>query len=244
MLFYVSTIGVLGSNRQLIALAICMYSLKFVIEKKPFHFLISVMFAFLFHSSALLFLVYYFLNRDFSKLHILAMLLIAFVIGKSSLPSIAFSGLGNLMSEASASKVSTYSEKGSLGDFSLSLIGFVRRITYFIIFIWSYNSLTKKWPSYKLMFNGFLFGLLFYLAFSSSLLILVNRGSLYFNIMEVFLITCQLLFFKSHKNILAILFVIFLYSFYIFFQSISVYSDLFLPYKGIFINSEYKRDLY
>jgi hypothetical protein len=244
LLFYVSTMGVLGSNRQLIALAICLYSLQYVIKRKPIRFFLLIMLAFLFHTSALLFFVYYFLNRDFKKQYIFGVLIFAFIIGKTTIPNLFFSSLGNLIGGASTSKVEIYSEKDSLGDFSLSIVGLIRRLVYFLVFYLNYDNLSKKLSAYKLIFNGFSFGLVLYFLFSNSLLILVNRGSIYFNIMEVFLITSLPFLFKIHKDRLIIIFILFLYSFYLFFQSISVYSDLFLPYKGVFINSEHKRNLY
>lgn len=244
LLFYVSTIGVLGSNRQLLALSICLYSVQFVMEKKPIKFFALIFIGFLFHTTAIIFSVYYFLNRDFKKHQIYWALIIAIVVGKTTLPNIFFSGLGNLLGGSSASKAEIYSQEGSLGDFSLSIFGLIRRLVYFIVFFFYYDVLTKKIIAYKLIFNGFLCGLIFYFLFSDSLLILVNRGSLYFNIMEVFLITSLLFLFKSRKDKMIIVVLLFFYSFYVFFQSISAYSDLFLPYKGIFINSEFKRNLY
>jgi len=244
LLFYVSTIGVLGSNRQLIALSICLYSMQFIYIKQPSKFFSLVILAFFFHTTALIFLVFYFLNRDFKKYQVFGILLFSFIVGNTSLPNFLFSNLGNILGEASASKALIYSEKGSLGDFSLSTLGIIRRFFYFFIFFISYDSICKKFISYKLLFNGFLFGLIFYFLFSNSLLILVNRGSLYFNVMEVFLITCQLLIFRRNRDKFIFLVLFFFYSFYLFFQSISVYSDLFLPYKGVFINTDFNRSLY
>jgi hypothetical protein len=244
LLFYVSTIGILGSNRQLLALAICLFALQFVVAKKPIQFFSLVFLAFLFHTSALLFLVFYFLDKDFKKKYIIGVLVISIIVGATSLPNFLFSGLGNILGEASANKAEIYAEKGALGNFSLSLVGLIRRLIYFVVFFLFYDRLTVKYKEYKLIFNGFLFGLIFYFLFAGSLLILVNRGSIYFNVMEVYLLTSLLYIFNINKDRLVILLIIFVYSFYLFFQSISVYSDLFLPYKGIYINTEYKRDLY
>ena len=60
MIFYVTTLGVMGSNRQLFALAISLYSLKYVINKNTFKFFLLIGIAFLFHSSAILFSVFFF----------------------------------------------------------------------------------------------------------------------------------------------------------------------------------------
>lgn len=244
LLFYVTNIGVLGSNRQLLALAICLYALRFIIEKKSVKFFILVFVAFLFHTTALLFMVYYFLNRDFKKYQIIIALFLALIIGKTSLPNILFSGLGSLLGGASSTKAEIYSGTSDLGPASLSLIGIIRRLLYFTLFLYNYDRIIVKFKEYNLLFNGFLFGLIFYLLFSNSLLILVNRGSLYFNIMEIFLLTSQFLIFHLKTDRKYVLLLILLYSIYLFFQAISPYADLFVPYKGIFINSDFSRNLY
>lgn len=241
LLFYVLTIGIMGSNRQLIALAICLYALKFVNAKKPIHFFLLIVLASLFHTTAIICLIYYFLNRNFKKNQILLVLLLAFVIGKTSLPNLIFSGFGNLLGGTAANKAEIYSEKEI--EAGVSLFGLIRRLLYFAIFLYNYDRLSEKFQMYKLLFNGFLFGLIFYFLFSSTLVILVNRGSLYFNVMEPFLIASQLLLFSS-KDRGYMLFMFTIYSIYIFFQSISAYDDLFIPYKGIFINTEFSRNLY
>lgn len=244
LLFYVSTMGMLGSNRQLIAIAVCLYSLQYIVTKKPVKFFVLIFLAFLFHTTAIIFSVYYFLNRDFKKYQVHTILILAFIIGKTTIPNLFFSGLGSLLGGASETKAEFYAEKDILGDSALSIVGLIRRLLYFLVFYWSYDKLVEKLKIYKLLFNGFLFGLVFYFLFSNSLLILVNRGSIYFNVMEVFLITSLLYLFKTNKDRMIIVVVLFVYSFYMFFQSINTYPDLFLPYKGIFVNESFKRNLY
>lgn len=241
LIFYTLTIGVMGSNRQLIALAICLYSLQFVDAKKPIIFFILVVLASLFHTTAVIFTVFYFLNRDFKKYQILLAILLAFIIGKTSLPNLFFSGFGNLLGGTAASKAEVYGEIEVTAG--LSLFGLIRRLIYFAIFLYNYDKLSQKFRMYKLLFNGFLFGLIFYFLFSSTLIILVNRGSLYFNVMESFLLASQLLLFTP-KDRGYVFVMLIMYSIYIFFQSISAYEDLFIPYKGIFINSNFSRYLY
>jgi len=244
LLFYALTMGYLGSNRQLIALAICLYALRFVVERKPIIFFSLVFFAFLFHTSALLFAVYYFLNKDFQKKYVLGALFLAIAIGQTQIPNLLFSGIGNLLPGASAGKTDFYSNKDNFQDLSLTISGLIRRLLYFFLFFINYDTLSKKFEHYKLIFNGFLFGLIFYFLFSNSILIVVNRASLYFNVMECFLLASQLLLFNFARDRSYILFIIVLYAFFLFFQSIGSYPDLFLPYKGIFINSDFNRNLY
>ncbi|WP_343588615.1 EpsG family protein [Flavobacterium sp.] len=232
LVFYASTMGILGSNKQLIALAICFYSLKYLLDGKSFKFFLLVFIAFLFHTSALLFLIYYFLNRDIKKKYILLSLVLAIVIGKSSLPNLLFSNFANFLGGALADKAEKYGDN-NLSATSLSLIGLIRRLLFFSLFFINYDKITSKFPTYKLLFNGFFVGLLIYFLFSGSLIVLAGRGSFYFNIMECFLMSSQLLLFKSKKDRAYLLLVFFIYSYFIFFQSIAEYPELFIPYNGV-----------
>ena len=235
-----STMGIVGSNKQLIAIAICLYSLEFLLNKKRIKFFLCVFVAFLFHTSALIFFVYYFFNRDFKKYYIIIALVLGFVIGRSTLPNLLFDSFANFLGGAAAYKAEIYSEN-KLSETTLSLIGVFRRILFFIIFFINYDAIVKKFPTYRLLFNGFSFGLLIYLMFSNSFVILVGRGSFYFNIMECFLLASQLLLFPSKKERSYLLILFFVYGYFIFHQSISEYPQLFLPYKGVFINESFER---
>jgi hypothetical protein len=234
-IFYSSTMGLMGSNRQLIALAICLYSLKFILEKKRLKFLLCVLVAFFFHASALIFLVYYFLNRDFKKTYVVSLLLLAILIGKSSIPALVFSGIADFLGGATAVKAEFYNESG-FSQATLSLTGLIRRLLFFIVFIVNYNLLNKKWPAYRVIFNGYIVGLIIYFMFQESVMILIARGSSYFTIMECFLMASQLLLIKYKKDRSSILIFLLIYACLIFFQSVAYYDYLFIPYKGIFIN--------
>jgi hypothetical protein len=244
LVFYASSIGVMGSNRQLIALGICLFALKYVIDnKKPIYFFLLVGLAFSFHSSAIIFIVYYFLNREFNQILIFAVLIGSFILGRTNLPFLIFSYVGNSIGGMGASKVNVYTQifQQELERFNLGVLGLLKRLLFVSLFAFNYKYLAKKLPYYKLMFNGYIVGLIIYFLFSSSIIILVNRGSLYFNVMEALLLSCQFLILKNKHYQVNFLLLLFIISVFLFFQSISGYMDLFVPYKGILINSEYFR---
>ena len=142
-----------------------------------------------------------------------------------------------------ASKALIYIENSQdeLLNNSLSILGLIKRLLFIGLFIYNYKFLTAQLSYYKLIFNGYFVGLIIYLLFSSSILVLVNRGSLYFTTMEVLLLASQFLVIK-HKDFKSLfLIILFLISVLLLFQSIGAYDDLFIPYKGIFINSEFTR---
>jgi hypothetical protein len=83
-----------------------------------------------------------------------------------------------------------------------------------------------------------------YVLFANSLLILVSRGDMYFNLLEPLLLASQVLLLTRKTNRLVMASALGVLSFVFFLQSISPYPDLFLPYKGLVINSDYSRPMY
>jgi len=246
LMFYTLSIGMMGSNRQLIALAICLYSLKYLNDNKPFLFFLLVIIAINFHTTAFVFIIYYFLNRKINPYFIIVVLGCSFIIGKSQLPLNFFSYVGDLIGGHSATKTLIYldSAKDVLSELNLSMIGLIKRIVFLAFFYYNRKKLSEILPYYNLMLNGYAFGIALYFLFADSLLIIVSRGSLYFNIMEPLLIASQVCLLKRKENKIMVIALLLVFSFFFFFQSIITYPDLFLPYKGIFINSDYLRNLH
>lgn len=243
LVFYATTMGVLGSNRQLIALGICLYALRYVIEKNAIKFFLLIAIAYLFHVTAIIFIIYYFLNRDIKQFWVFAILILSFIIGKTSIPLSFITFIANNIGGMASSKALHYIDiaEDDLLNNSLSVLGFIKRFLFIGLFIYNYKFLTSKLTYYKLIFNGYVVGLVLYFLFSSSILLLVNRGSLYFSAMEVLLLSSQFLVLKNKDYKVILLFILFIISIFLFFQSIAGYADLFIPYKGIFINTDFKR---
>ncbi|WP_415375212.1 EpsG family protein [Patiriisocius sp. Uisw_017] len=243
LVFYATSMGVMGSNRQLIALGICLFALRYVVNKNALKFFLLVGLAFLFHSSAILFSVYYFLNKDIKQSLIIAILGVSFIIGKTSLPILAFSFVGDNIGGMGSAKVLAYTERYQEDpeQYRLGIMGLIKRFLFLGIFIYNYKYLTAKLSYYKIIFNGYFVGLIIYFLFSSSILVIVNRGGLYFATMEVLLIASQFLLIENKHYKVNLLLLLFIVTLFLFFQSIVGYPDLFLPYKGVFINPDFHR---
>lgn len=246
MFFYATNLGMVGSNRQLLAIIICLWGLDFIFERKPLKFIGTVGMASLFHTTAFLFVIYYFLNKNFKKVTVVSILIISFIIGKTGLPFLVFSKFGGLFGELAASKTTAYTEgaKDVLAEASLSVFGLIKRLLFIAVFTYNYAFLTQKLSYYKLLYNGYVLGMVIYFLFASSLLILVNRGSLYFNIMESLLISCQFLVFSKRLDKAYVFFVLLLISIVFLFQSIAAYPELFNPYKSLFYNIDFNRKMH
>lgn len=246
MFFYATNLGMVGANRQLLAMVICFWSLEYVFEKKPFKFFATIGLATLFHTSAFLFVVYYFFNRNFKTTMVISILMVSFIIGKTSLPFWIFSKFGGIFGEMSATKATVYTEmaKDDLQEAGLGIIGLIKRLLFIAVFTYNYSFLTNKLNYYKVLYNGYVFGTVMYLLFSGSLLILINRGSLYFNIMESLLISCQFLLLYKRLDREYVFFVLLFISILFMYQSIAFYPDLFNPYKGLFYNIDLSREMH
>jgi len=245
MFYYANNLGIVGSNRQLLAIVICLWSLEFVFERKPFKFFCTVVVAMLFHTTAFMFAIYYFLNRNFKAAVIILVLIASFIIGKTSLPFFIFSKFGGLFGELATSKTSYYSAtaEDSLAEGGLGIMGLIKRLLFIAIFTYNYSFLSNKLTYYKVLYNGYMFGIMVYFLFSSSMLVLVSRGSLYFNIMESLLISCQFLVLYKRVDREYVFFALLFISIVFLYQSIAVYPDLFDPYKSLFYNVDYNRSM-
>ena len=235
--------GFIGANRQLIALGVCLYALRYVSDRKALKFFLFVGIAFLFHRTALIFSIFYFLNRDIKKSLVLGILAIAILLGRTNFPYLAFTFVGEYFGGMASSKVFLYLDRSQddLMNNKLTILGLLKRLAFLGLFLYNYKFLASKLSQYKLIFNGYFVGLVFYFLFSSTLLIMVNRGSLYFNVMETILLACQFLVITNKHLKVNSLIILWIISIFLMFQSISGYSDLFLPYKGVNINTEFHR---
>lgn len=240
LLFYASTMGLLGSHRQLIALAICLNALVFLLKGNRITFFVLVGVAFLFHTSALLFALYYFVQRHFKLPYIIIGLIICIGIGYTSLPVKIFALTGGI-NDAAAGKATIYIDKALEDDTKLSLIGLFKRLAFVALFLYNRKRIIKIFPNYIVLLNGYLLGIGFYFLFANSLLVMLSRGSLYFNAMEPVLLSVQLLIIRQRSIRDFVISGLIALSFINLKQSIALYPELFDPYKSIFYNKDFHR---
>lgn len=246
LLFYSFSIGILGSNRQLMALGIGLISLKYLFEKKYIYYFLLIGLAYFFHATSILFLSYFFLNRTISNKSILFILCISIVIGKTGIPTSIFNLVGGSLGESTSLKTGIYldNSKEELSNSALSLFGMFKRLFFLGIFIINRNKILPVFKKYNLLLNGYVIGVAFYFIFSESLLVMISRGSLYFNVMESFLLASQIIVYKDSIRWHLMYLILVLLSILNFKQSISAYPELFDPYIGIFYNSDVNRNTF
>lgn len=243
--YFVGGLGIVGSNRQLLAVAFLLFGISLLLNNQRKKFIISVVTSFTFHATAYVGGIYLFLNRYFSKTIVILTILIVFVIGISPLPLKIFGSLGAI-SEHFQSKTDAYlnSAKSSAAEYGLSVAGVFKRLFFFLLFFSVRDKILAKFQTYNILFNGYLMGILIYLLFSSSLNVMVSRGSLYFNIMECLLISSIFIILKNPLDKFIFLIIIYVLSIILMYQSIGEYPDLFDPYKGIWYNVDLFRRMH
>jgi len=246
LMFYSLSMGMMGSNRQLMAFAICLYALRYVIERKPLLFFILLFVAINFHTSAVFFAIFYFLNKPIKLYFVLLILAVTFIIGKTQLPYTLFASIGNLVGSHSADKASLYlsGAKEDLQSAQVSIIGLFKRMVFLVFFYYNREKLRETLPYYTILLNGYIIGIAFCFLFANSLVIMVSRGSFYFTMMEPLLLASQISLFKGEHNKIIAATVLLAFACVFLFQSISGYADLFDPYKGLFMNNDFYRDMY
>lgn len=241
-LLFSSTLGYVGANRQLLAIAICFLGLNFLIDRKYKYFWGNIIIASTIHISAYIFGLYSVFNRRINSVYLISSVMLSYILGKFNI-SLYILKIIATFNDRIASKVNSYT-LNEFNDLDLSLLGLVRRFLFLFLFIGFRDQISLKMKNYNLLLNGYTFSVILYFLFKDTFMIFVSRGSVYFLIMEPLLLASILHVFKTRGDKVIFTFFLLLLSLLLMYQSIAAYSDLFEPYKGIFFNTDFKRKLY
>jgi len=212
--------------RQFIAIAIYGFSIKYIIDKKFFHFLFWIYFASLFHQTALFLLpTYIFRNPIFAKRSFaMSFFVLSFAIGTNdSVMNVIEESLSGLVLLFQLERGIDYLiQSGGLStDETLSLgIGYYLFIFTNLIVIYFSDDIIKKNKELSIYFSLFFVGTVIYnLTYWSSELVRINQYFIYFKSFCLTLITyhslhskqslfkAQLLIFLFFINFLALIYI-------------------------------------
>ena len=240
LFLYCTFIGFMGMNRQHIALGICLFSFRYIISQKYWKFIICILLASLFHRTALIFFVTYFLNRHIPAHILLFSLLVVYFLNPfiSGLLKPFVSSMPNQI----AYKLNVYLHSEYTNSTFGTIIGSLKRALIFLPLYLNKKKLAEEFPNIELMLNIYFLSLLIYVLFNNSVQVFVSRGNLYFgSLFEIFLIPLFLLLVKKNISQIIVYCLLLILGFLSLLKSISVFYDLFVPYKGLFINSHFHR---
>lgn len=239
--FYCVFIGYMGMNRQHLALGICLLSFKYIGRRNFKSFFLYVFIASLFHVTSILFLVTYFLNRTFSKKTCLT--LIFFAIGiHFCAPYIVNTLVVPFLPQSIVFKASIYLHNNSTFSLTGFIFGFGKRLLIFVMIYYSLSdSLRKKVTDIEIMLNIYFVSILIYIAFNNTIQVLVSRGNLFFgSLFEIFLIPA-LIETATRKSKFLMYFLVLCLLMLTFSKSLSTFYEQLVPYKGVFINTDFSR---
>jgi len=247
--FYCTFIGYMGSNRQLIALALCIFAFRYIVSREIWKFLFFVIVASLFHLSAVPFFIAYFLNRRIPRYvyviaFIAAFMFIPIIVDLSNRILSALPGHSLILERLRIRTIAAANEKEIINPILNVIFGLIKRIIIFLAVYFNLTKLKEKVPSVKLMLNIYFISILIYIMFNNNVQTFVGRGGLYFgSLFEIFLLPSLIYIFrKKSMGRLTIFTVIVILMVMNAFRSITV--DLFTPYKGLYINTGYSRKMW
>lgn len=254
-LLYCGFLGFLGTNRNLLAFAICLYSIRYFYRHQYCKYLICVLVACLFHNSALVFMFLIFMNRKYSLLLYIVVAIISFGISYIGLVDMIFSNLlGSVSDNYIYNQMEVYSNAQSMSDYTFSylmiLLPVLRKVVVLLVSYVRKDVILLDNKYFYLWFNMYFASLVITLLFyGSSMQIFVSRLGLYFLVAEFILIAEFVYSFKKTNYVWLLSLIAVLYGSILVTKSLNESSErfsnsLFIPYKGVFINNEYKRTMW
>ena len=206
--------------RQGIALSICLFSSYYAYKNRYFSFILLVLFATLFHKSAIVFLIVYPLLNFKFKLNLKQLSFITLsCVFSIILTKFFLFGTDNLALIRGGTMY--LSEDYNTFSINAYIVGFIRRFYPIFLFFCFYRSI-KNDPVSMSVFNVYLFGFIFYALNYPIFQDITVRISSYFTVFESILVVRILMSLKYRINKVAVLSIIY---FVIYFK-IFTYSSL------------------
>jgi len=223
LLIYYSTIYFvldLSGIRQCIALNIFLISLDSIYKKEFLKYILLIILATLFHTTALFLIpMYFLLNRKFKNVVYIIFIIIGVLISFIQITWLLFiinSFTGFFQLDAITSKLISYSYRGDTRNFG---IGFVFNILLFVFYLIKRNKLESN-KMFTIFLNSYMMSFFFYY-YTWELSEFSSRFRLYFFIANIFLLSYLIdIYNEKLKRHLLFLFII---SFSIFYSRIYIF---------------------
>ncbi len=250
-LFAPFILGLMGTMRQVMAIAICMLSIRYLLSKNWRRFLLCVGIATAFHISALVFLVAWPLARiRLTARRVWIVVAIVIVVSVLNLGSLAVNygtsrvsafNAADLASKLVLEQEATSEQFNFAGGSGVTTIWIVTRVSVLVLFIVFYRIFSGE--ADQLYFKLYLFGVVMLLLLTGSMVVLADRASLYFTIFQMHLLAlptrriirpalrqmyCVALIVLSLSRLCTGIYL--------------THPRIFVPYKGVFINQDVRKD--
>jgi len=244
-LLYCTMLSYLGMNRQYIAVAICFFSIKFILDRNFWKFLLCIILAVFFHSSALLFILAYFLTKKFETRYYVVILGVAIIISILGIINKFPLEIFFLVGDNIGDKAEFYGNN-KLVDVSIisALLGILKRIMWIALALF-FDDRIKFKNNYYFFFNLYVVGTVLYILFNNTVLqVVVSRGIIYYNLAEIIILPYLITIFKDNLSRKIIFLLIAIYSFFVIEKGMNFYKmdlgyDIYRPYNSVLIDPNY-----
>lgn len=172
-------------------------------------------------------------------------MLITIIIAMSGVINKLPLGLFALFGDETGDRMEYYSINLDATSMTSTLFAIFRRLIWIIPLLLFDSRISGKPKGYYLFFNLYLIGTVFYILCNGTILqIIVSRALIYFNIMEMLIIPVVFTLLRPNYGKLIATFMLTAYVVLFTYKGFVGYgenTDYFLPYKGLFINTNYHR---
>ncbi|MCL9809120.1 EpsG family protein [Flavobacterium luminosum] len=238
LVYFVSIIGFWGSNRQLIAMAIVFFGMNYLMEKKYIKFIVLVLLASCFHTTAItmLFLLLLVHKIDFKKWMILGggVILLSFLPLESIV--IRLLDFNSSFFPYFKERFIVYSQFNEAKvDFFKNLLGLIRKAMP-IVFLILFKNKLQHLKGYVFFLNISIVSFLVFFLASLNFTYLLGRFTIYFSIYECIIYSWigYIVLDKDKWIKYSSLSLFYFFCVFSFFRSLKLYQELFIPYKTIF----------
>lgn len=198
--------------RQGLAGAITIYSVRFIIERKLYYFLICFVIAFMFHKASVVFLLAYWIaTLRFNNVMVGGVVLVAIIANYTGL-STAIDGLMQFMPFGVAETYNDYSNATIVG----SILGDVVKILTVIAILLFNKKATENDPYFAYFRNIYLFGVVLYFFFGRG--IFAARLPGFYTVFIIFLVPRMIMALKENavfKNFVYVSFTVYTVMLYV-----------------------------
>ncbi|WP_220764502.1 EpsG family protein [Shewanella sp. MBTL60-112-B1] len=254
-------LGVMGSNRQVLALMFCILAGERLYQDKIKTFVVIVMFAAIFHYSSLIFLLMYYVRKMSVRMslsnYLFVFVVLAFanyILLSSSFISTISNQLITIFSEGTKlrGQLIVYGSDQFRPDIITSIMMTIKRVSTLFILIVMIVLFVDRNPNvgftvlgrrFKFYFAAYFFSIILLLLFQPIYPIIATRGGLYFYIYEIFLFSIIVSKVKQvNYTIFTVIFILFCLVRLSF--QFSYDKELLVPYKAVWYNTDVIRHLY
>ncbi len=237
--YYCATMGIMGSNRQLLAMVFCIISVWFVIRRNKWLFIGTIIFATTIHVTAFSFILAYFLyNFKYTNRTALIVVFGAFIIGVlqlvNKIPFVEYLALIDSATSNTALEGYVSGDKAA----GVSIVGSFKRIFYVYLALMARKYINSR--EYDYFLSLFIVGCCIYLIFNGSVLqIAAGRGAGYYSFYECIVMAYVIMKFPASFFVREVLWLLlFAIYFVLMWRDMNSYFlldgiDIYNPYKSV-----------